>query len=114
MTRPVAYTKNYGDWTKGLIMNEASNEQPPRFRFSKLFWIGVVIFAVGCGPLLATGLLATLGLTKDPNPNPVVFLLLAMFTFLPSVAFILAGFVISIIRYSLARKRFNHHMAKQR
>ncbi len=97
-----------------LIMNEASNEQPPRFRFSKLFWIGVVIFAVGCGPLLAFMLLDKRGWTEYQTNFFVPFAIMALYTILPSVALILAGFVISIIRYSLARKRFNDHMAKQR
>lgn len=92
-------------------MNEASKRQRPRFQLSRLFWIGIVVFAVGCGPLLITMMLATLGLTNDPNPNPVGFGILAMLTFYPSIALVLGGLVTSIVGYCSERKRFNDHAA---
>jgi ethanolamine transporter EutH len=87
-------------------MNESGKKQPPTFRLSRLFWVGVLILAVGSGPLLVTILLAALGLTKDPNPNPVGFGILAFLMFWPSVALIVGGLVASISQYRSARKRF--------
>ncbi len=92
-------------------MDEANGKQPPRFRLSGLFWIGVVVFALGSGPLLITVLLARLGLTGDPNPNPVGFGIMAMLTFYPSIALVLGGLATSIVRYRSQRKRFNNHAA---
>lgn len=40
---------------------------------------------VGSGPLIVTLLAAKLGLTSDPNPNPVVFGMMAMFSFWPGL-----------------------------
>ena len=48
-------------------------------RTSRLLWIGLALFVLGSGPLLITILLATLGLTRDPDPNPVGFGILAFF-----------------------------------
>jgi hypothetical protein len=55
-----------------------------RFRLNRLFWIGFVVFCLGSGPLLAVIAAAALGLTSDPNPNPVLLGIMAMFTFWPS------------------------------
>lgn len=51
----------------------------------RLFRIGLVIFLLGSGPLLLVMAASTLGLTADPNPNPVLLGILAMFTFWPSI-----------------------------
>jgi hypothetical protein len=56
-----------------------------RFLASHLVRYGLVLFVVGCGPLLAIIAAASLGLTSDPNPNPVGPGLLAMVTFWPSI-----------------------------
>ena len=54
--------------------------------------VGLVLLVLGTGPLLAIIIIAArLGLTDDPNPNPVVFGILAFLTFWPSVALILSG-----------------------
>ncbi len=58
----------------------------------RLFWIGVALLVAGTGPLLAVIVLASLGLTRDPNPNPIGFGLLAMVTFWPAVALIARGY----------------------
>lgn len=42
-----------------------------RYLRNRWIRIGLVIGVLGCGPLLAIILLATLGLWPDPNPNPI-------------------------------------------
>jgi hypothetical protein len=59
---------------------------------SRYFVVGAVLFVFGTGPLLTVILLASLGLTKDPNPNPVGFGILAFLTFWPSVILMVLGF----------------------
>lgn len=56
-----------------------------RYLANRLFKIGFWLFVLGCGPLLAIIVLATIGLWPDPNPNPIGPGLLALFTFWPSV-----------------------------
>ena len=51
----------------------------------RLFQVGLIGFVLGSGPLLLIIAASKLGLTDDPNPNPVMFGILAMFTFWPSV-----------------------------
>ena len=48
----------------------------PRFRLSRLFWGGLALLVAGTGPLLLVVVAAELGLTSDPNPNPIGFGLL--------------------------------------
>jgi hypothetical protein len=62
---------------------------------SRYFVVGAILFSLGSGPLLTVILLASLGLTKDPNPNPVGFGILAFLTFWPSVVLMVLGFVTS-------------------
>jgi hypothetical protein len=71
----------------------------PKFRLSRMFWIGSILFILGTGPLLTVILLAWMGMTKDPNPNPVGPGLLAFLTFWPSVVLIIIGVVQSYSRY---------------
>ena len=52
---------------------------------SRLFRAGILLFVFGSGPLLLVIAASGLGLTRDPNPNPVGFGILAMFTFWPSL-----------------------------
>jgi hypothetical protein len=62
--------------------------------FFDRWWLvraGLLGIAFGSGPLLLIVLLAKLGVTSDPNPNPVAFGILAMLTFWPSVLATLAG-----------------------
>lgn len=78
-------------------MNESVPPPPPpllkRRRFSHFLWVGFVLFLLGTGPLLAVIILASLGLTRDPNPNPVGFGILAFFTFWPSIILMVVGIV---------------------
>jgi hypothetical protein len=67
-------------------------------RVSRVFWIGLVLLCGGTGPLLVVILMAELGLTSDPNPNPVGFGILALFTFWPSVILIVIGVVRTVLK----------------
>jgi hypothetical protein len=71
----------------------------PRFRLSRLFWVGLALLVAGTGPLLLVVVAAELGLTSDPNPNPIGFGLLTFFTFWPAVILIVWGLVTSVLRY---------------
>ena len=64
-----------------------------RYLANRSFRIGTWLFAIGTGPLLVIILAAKLGLTRDPNPNPVGPGILAMLTFWPSVILVLRGVV---------------------
>jgi len=68
-----------------------------RYWDSKLVRVGTVLFVLGSGPLLLIIAAADLGLTRDPNPNPVGFGILAGLTFWPSIIMIVAG-VVSVAR----------------
>jgi hypothetical protein len=85
-------------------------QQPPRpkFRLSRVFWIGLILFILGSGPLLTVILLAWLGMTKDPNPNPIGFGMLAFLTFWPSVILVLVGVVQSYTRYQSSQRTVRH------
>ncbi len=87
------------------------SRQPPlqrpesrKFRLSRLFWVGAILFVLGSGPLLTIIVLSSLGLTKDPNPNPVGFGILAFLTFWPSVVLMIIGAVQSWQRYNAAAR----------
>jgi len=87
-------------------------EHPLRrtFRLSRLFWAGLILLMLGCGPLLAVILLAWLGLTKDPNPNPVGFGILFFLTFWPSIILMVVGVVQSYTRYKSAQPSVRQDM----
>ena len=75
----------------------------PKFRLSRAFWMGVILLALGSGPLLTVILLASLGLTKDPNPNPVGFGIIAFLTFWPGVILMIVGVARSRRRYKTSQ-----------
>jgi hypothetical protein len=62
-----------------------------RYRDSWLVRCGVALLLIGAAPLLLVIAAAGLGLTKDPNPNPVGFGILFGLTFWPAVILIVAG-----------------------
>lgn len=59
---------------------------------SRMFLTGLGLFLLGSGPLLLVILASNVGLTRDPNPNPVGFGMMAGLTFWPSVGLMAAGF----------------------
>ena len=71
---------------------------PQRFKLTRVFWIGLALLVLGTGPLLLIVIAAELGLTSDPNPNPIGPGLLAFFTFWPAVILIVWGLVASVLR----------------
>lgn len=75
-----------------------------QFRFSRVFWTGLILFILGSGPLLLVILLAWLGVTDDPNPNPIGLGILAFLTFWPSVIMMIVGLTQSYTRYRVAQR----------
>ena len=86
----------------------------PKFRLTLVFWIGLILFILGSGPLLTVILLAGLGMTKDPNPNPVGFGMLAFLTFWPSVILVIVGVVQSYTRYQSGQRTVRHDIQTSR
>ena len=60
---------------------------------SRLVWVGVGLIVGGSAPLVLIIAAANLGLTRDPNPNPVGPGLLAFVTFWPGVICLVAGLI---------------------
>ncbi len=58
---------------------------------NKLLLIGLALLLFGSGPLVFTMIAAKLGITADPNPNPVYFGMMAMFTFWPGIILLALG-----------------------
>jgi hypothetical protein len=61
---------------------------------ARLFLSGLIMLLVGSGPLVAVGVAASLGFTADPNPNPILFGILAFATFTPAVLLVLGGAIV--------------------
>jgi hypothetical protein len=76
-------------------MNTLNYDRPPTQPrpkgISRLLWIGLAVLIFGSGPLFAMIIAASLGLTRDPNPNPIGPGILAFFTFWPGVALTIVG-----------------------
>ena len=66
------------------------SELPAR-RWSRLLWIGIVLLIAGTGPLVGIMAMAAVGMTQDPNPNPVGFGILAAVALWPSLGLIAIG-----------------------
>jgi hypothetical protein len=67
---------------------------------SRWIRVGVVILALGALPLLAVVVAASLGLTRDPNPNPVGLGLLFFASGVVACLLVLIG----IVRVALASR----------
>jgi hypothetical protein len=67
------------------------SKQQTRFQLSRLLWIGFAVLIAGCGPLVGIMAMAAVGMTQDPNPNPVGFGILAAVTLWPSLGLIAIG-----------------------
>jgi len=65
-------------------------------KLHKLTKIGIMIFIFGSGPLLSVMLFAKMGILNDPNPNPIIFGLMAMITFWPSLILIFIGIILQL------------------
>ena len=61
---------------------------------ARLFLSGLIMLLVGSGPLVAVGVAASLGFTADPNPNPILFGILAFATFTPAVLLVFGGAIV--------------------
>jgi hypothetical protein len=55
-------------------------------QMTKMFWFGLALLIVGSGPLLAA-----IAFSRDPDPNPIGWGLLASVTFWPSFVLIAVG-----------------------
>ena len=62
-------------------------------KLNKLTRIGLIFFLVGSGPLLLFMLFVKIGLLQESNPNPILFGIMAMVTFWPSILLILIGVI---------------------
>jgi hypothetical protein len=78
----------------GLVLALARSRSTARW----LIGSGLALLCLGSGPLFALIALAKLGLTRDPNPNPVFEGMLAGFTFIPAVVLLLCGLVVLVGR----------------
>jgi hypothetical protein len=70
---------------------------------SRYFVVGALMVVLGTGPLFVVIAMADLGLSADPNPNPIGFGILALFTFWPGIILMALGIVTSL----RGRKREN-------
>ena len=67
-------------------------------KLHKLTKIGIIIFIIGSGPLLSVMLFSKIGILDDPNTNPIIFGLMAMITFWPSLILIVIGIIIQLTK----------------
>ena len=74
-------------------MNPPGNDKTQRYCDSKLLRRGLALLVIGTGPLLCVMAAAKLGMTHDPNPNPVGFGILAGLTLWPAVIMIVVGVI---------------------
>jgi hypothetical protein len=74
----------------GLVLALARTRNTARW----LIGSGLALLGLGTGPLFAFIALAKLGLTRDPNPNPVLEGMLAGFTFVPAIVLLLCGLAV--------------------
>lgn len=65
--------------------------EKPKTKKNVLLIVGLVLLLFGSGPLIVTISLAALGFGDDPNPNPVIFGMMAGLTFWPSIILIVIG-----------------------
>jgi hypothetical protein len=78
----------------GLVLALARTRNAARW----LIGSGLVLLCLGSGPLFVIIAAAKLGLTHDPNPNPVLEGMLAGFTFIPSIVLLICGIVVLVRR----------------
>lgn len=74
-----------------LARRSRGHRMKRRFFGSRWSQVGIALVAIGWTPLLGIVLLATLGLWRDPNPNPIGPGLLFFFTAWPAVICLAIG-----------------------
>ncbi len=84
---------------------QGTTEVVSRPGMSRLFWVGLALLCLGTGPLLLIIIAAELGLTRDPNPNPIGPGLLAGVTLWPSLIIFIIGIVRSVQRRRALRAK---------
>ena len=84
---------------------ESGDSPRKRLRDSTSLKVGLALLVFGSGPLIVTLLLAKAGLTKDPNPNPVLFGIMTMLTFYPGLALIGAGILGTFLHNRRSKKK---------
>ena len=89
-----------------MIVPEYDHTPPPKKPrvVSPLLWLGLAVLTVGVGPLLSVLVAARMGWTSDPNPNPVGAGILAFFTLWPGLILIIAGLIVSAVRWARRRR----------
>ena len=66
-------------------------------KLDPLLKIGIIVFIVGTGPLLLIIGAAKIGI-GDPNPNPVLFGMMALISFWPAALITLLGLFKTLMR----------------
>ena len=74
-------------------------DENPEQRANLLLIVGTLWHLVGCGPLYYVTLRSKMGI-GDPNPNPVLFGILAGVSFLPSLVVIGFGIYLKLKKKS--------------
>ncbi|HXG72202.1 MAG TPA: hypothetical protein VNJ04_16445, partial [Gemmatimonadaceae bacterium] len=97
--KPLIRRSRLSGSTLGRLEKEVTENGMVRHerKFFDHWWLlrlGIVLLVLGSGPLLVTIALAKLGLTSDPNRNPVELGILAMLTFWPTIVMIVVGVVL--------------------
>lgn len=79
---------------------------PPTFKLPAVFWGGLIAL-IGCsGPLMVVMLLSRLGLMDERDPNTVIYGIMAVLSFWPSVVCMLGGVISAYIKHQKAKKVF--------
>ena len=90
-------------------MNDLSTSTPPAFKLTRLYWIGLIVFAAACGPHLLFNLASGTGyISREAYPRLALWLFLpALLSFLPSLICMAWGIGQSVVRHVKARKYFH-------
>lgn len=79
-------------------------EGRPRFTLPVVFWAGLIAF-IGCsGPMVVSMLLTRLGMMSAQDPNTVIYGIMGVLSFWPSVVCMLGGVISALFTYRNAKK----------